>query len=96
MYSVPNRILKKRKPQFLFPIYLFQLYSKDIKNDTFKEVLFFSYQMGFDIFNLVEGFLDKDFLVKMKFRKGTGKLQFHIFNSKFEKIKPKENGLVFF
>lgn len=96
IYSLPNRILKQGKLKFLFPVYMFQIYCKNLKKGFLRKILSFSYQMGFDLFNILEGILDKKFLSDLNFTKGTGKLQFHIFNWKYKEIKPKENGLVLF
>jgi len=95
-YSLPSKMIKSKKSRFLYSAYFYQGFTIGCVKNFYQKVFEISYKLGFDMFNAFVGILDIKFFSDLKFKRGTGKLQFHIFNWKYEKIKPEENGLFFF
>ncbi|ABW98206.1 nmt1 (nucleomorph) [Hemiselmis andersenii] len=95
-YSLPNKIIEKKKKLFLFISYWYFGFFKISLKICFKKLLQIIYDLGFDMFNTLGSFSKKKFFKTLGFKKGNGLLQFHIFNWRKKKISDQENGLVFF
>ena len=95
-YSLPNKIIKKEKNTYVFTAYWYFGYMKTAIIKCCQNIIMMLKILGFDLFNIVESINEKKNLKLMGFKKGTGFLQFHIFNWIQKPIACKDNGLVTF
>ncbi|AFP65286.1 N-myristoyltransferase (nucleomorph) [Chroomonas mesostigmatica CCMP1168] len=95
-FSIPEKIIAKTKKKFIFSSYWYFSFFKISLKLSYQKLIENTLKLGFDLFNIVESFSDKKNLFRWNFKKGTGRLQFHIFNWKNYKIPAKNNSLTFF
>nr|UXY87392.1 N-myristoyltransferase [Cryptomonas sp.] len=95
-YSLPSKYIKNEKKNFLYGIYLYYKSSSILNNRLFTYGIDIIRKNGFDVINVLDSEKNKAKLSTMTFIKGTGKLNFYIFNWTYRNICLEENGLAFF
>jgi glycylpeptide N-tetradecanoyltransferase len=95
-YSLPSKCITNQKNIFLYGIYSFYKTGVFLNDDMFLVMIEIIKKVGFDIINILECEKNKKKLLKINFKKGTGRLNYHIFNYKNQQIKSEENNMEFF
>nr|UXY88387.1 N-myristoyltransferase [Cryptomonas curvata] len=95
-YSLPSKFITNQKNIFLYGIYSYYKTGVFLNDDIFLLIIEIIKKVGFDIINILECEKNKKKLSRINFNKGTGKLNYHIFNYKNQRIKSDENRLEFF
>ena len=95
-YSLPSKFVNKKKNIFLYGVYVFYKTNVFLNKNISTLITKISERLGFDIINILEFDENKKKLSKINFVKGTGKLNYHIFNYKEHKVNWKQNGLQLF
>jgi glycylpeptide N-tetradecanoyltransferase len=95
-YSLPSKYIKSKKIIFLYGIYFFYKTSSILNCDFFFVIICIIKKIGFDIINILDSEQNKKELLKADFIKGTGKLNYYIYNYKHEKTNPSDSNIEFF
>jgi len=95
-FCLPTKFIKEKKKIFLFSAYFF--YDSFTYDELFHffTCIILAKKLGFDLLNLVSLKFEKIILNFMGFVIGSGVLQYHFTNLKFNKIRKYQNSLMFF
>jgi glycylpeptide N-tetradecanoyltransferase len=94
-YCLPSQVLNNSTHSVLRAAYSF--YNVATKNDwsnLMNDVLIMAQRNEFDVFNALDVMENNEFLNKLKFEMGNGKLHYYIYNWKCPDICPNDIGLV--
>jgi len=96
-FSVDNTVLNNNKYDNLKIAYGYYNVSTTINiTDLINSCLIFAKNTNHDVFNVLDLMNNKEYLDKLKFRQGSGTLNYYLYNFNLNKINSDENGIVLF
>jgi len=95
-YSLPCKTIRGRKSFYFFDAYYYYGIQEIEKEFFLKETLIICKSIGFDLFYILDGQYTENFLINLKFKDGSNKINVYMLGLETEILKPNENGLIFF
>lgn len=94
-YSIPFTVINSDEE--LYVAYMYHYFNnKNSLVDLIRNLLIVAKQNNFDVFNCLNIMDNQCFFKELKFNKGTGKLNYYLYNYKYNDLLPQETSLVLF
>jgi glycylpeptide N-tetradecanoyltransferase len=94
-YALPSTVIGNTQYPVLKAAYSYYYVAKTMSVlQLMNEALILAKMEGFDVFNTLNQLDNDEFIEKLKFAPGDGKLNFYMYNWKLKEVKPSEVGLV--